>query len=196
MDGLTDTELGNRIVSGDKKAFRALYDRYHAQMYYIAKKYVKKSTIAEDAVQDVFIRFWENRENIDESKSVKGFLFVMLKNHLLNVLRKNKREIISFTESTLKPSKSSIMTDDEVIYKEYHKILERGLKELSERKREVFELRTIKGRSNSEVAKLLHIDIKTVKTHYYLSSKFIRKYLKVHAGIFKYLLLVISSSIL
>lgn len=196
MDGLTDTELGNKIKNGDERAFREVYDRYHAQMYFISKKYIKKSTLAEDAVQDVFIKFWEKREIIDESRSVKGLLFVMLKNHLLNILRKRKREIISYTESLQTLPESSIMTDDAIIYKEYHNILERGLNELSERKREVFELRTLKGRSNSEVAEFLHIDIKTVKTHYYLSSKFIREYLKKHARIFKYLLLIIPPSIL
>lgn len=183
MDGLTDTELGKKIRNGSEIAFREIYDRYHVQMYFIAKKYVKSGALAEDAVQDIFVKLWEKRHTIDEAKSIKGFLFTMLRNHVLNMLRDRKKEIVSMTEvgEELLPGKN--LTDDEMLYKEYHEILEKGMDELSDRKREIFELRTLKGHSNSEVAKLLKINIRTVKTHYYLSSKFIRTYMKKHAGL-------------
>ena len=183
MADLTDNDLGIKIKSGNEAAFRELYDRYHAQMYYIAKQYVKRTTLAEDAVQETFIKFWKKRETIDNSKSVSGLLFVMLKNHLINILRVRKNDIVAITQENEFLLQSSTKTDDDVLYEEYHNILERGLGKLSDRKREVFELRTIKGHTNSEVADLLHIDIKTVKTHYYLGSKFIRAYLKTHAGL-------------
>jgi len=183
MDGLTDTELGKNIRNGNENAFREIYDRYHAQLYYIAKKYVKNGSMAEDAVQDIFVKLWEKRHTINESKSIKGLLFTMLRNHVLNMLRDRKKEIMSMAEvdEELLPCKNQ--TEDEMLYKEYHYILDKGMAELSDRKREVFELRTLKGHSNSEVAKLLKINIRTVKTHYYLSSKFIRTYLKNHAGL-------------
>lgn len=183
MNGIKDKELWILVKNGDEVAFRVLYNRYHAQMYYIAKQYVKRTTLAEDAVQDTFIKLWEGRERIDCSKSVSGLLFVMLKNHLINTLRKKKIEIVSITAGDEASIPNTVKTDDAVLYKEYHNILERGLAELSERKREVFELRTMMGHTNSEVSELLQIDIKTVKTHYYLSSKFIRAYLKTHAGL-------------
>ena len=183
MNDLNDTELAKKIREGNEEAFREIYDRYHIPMYYIAKKYVKSGSLAEDAVQDIFVKLWEKRHTINEAKSIKGFLFTMLRNHVLNMLRDRKKEIISMAEvdEELLPGKN--LTDDEILYKEYHDILEKGMGELSDRKREIFELRTLKGHSNSEVAKLLKINIRTVKTHYYLSSKFIRTYLKNHAGL-------------
>jgi RNA polymerase sigma-70 factor (ECF subfamily) len=183
MDGLTDTDLAQKIRDSNELAFKEIYDRYHVQMYYIAKKYVKRNELAEDAVQDTFIKLWRKRESIDETKSIKGFLFTMLRNYLLNQLRDRKKEIVSITDVNRNLLQSRVMTDDDILYKEYHSILERGLTELTDRKREVFELRTKKGHTNSEVAELLKIDIKTVKTHFYLSSKFIRAYLKKHAGL-------------
>src|SRR5690625_8010210 len=91
--------------------------------------------------------------------------------------RDQKKGIISMTEvhRALIPARNS--TEEEIVYREYHEILQRGMEELSERKREIFELRSLKGYSNSEVADLLNINIRTVKTHYYLSSRFIRGYL-------------------
>lgn len=189
MHELKDIDLVKYIRDGNEEAFREIYDRYHIQMYYIAKKYVKDSCLAEDAVQDIFVKLWEKRKQLDETKSVKGFLFTMLKNHVLNMLRDRKKEILSGAVAGVEEKKlpRQNLTDDEIMYKEYHEILQQGMNELSDRKREVFELRTLKGHSNSEVATILKINIRTVKTHYYNSSKFIRTYLKTHAGILGFL---------
>lgn len=183
MHDLNDTELGKKIRLGGEKAFRELYDRYHVQMYYIAKKYVKSSDLAEDAVQDIFVKLWEKRDRIDEAKSIKGFLFTMLRNHVLNMIRDRKDEIVSMSGIEEKKHPNRNQTENDLIYKEYHEIVQRGLEELSDRKREVFELKTLQGHSNSEVADLLNINIRTVKTHFYNSSKFMREYLKNHAGL-------------
>lgn len=183
MYELNDTDLVLMIRSGDEEAFREIYDRYHIQMLYIAKKYLKSPGLSEDAVQEVFIKLWEKRHTLDEKKSVKGFLFTMLKNHVLNMIRDKKEQIISFSQvkKVLLPKKN--VTEDDLIYQEYQEILEQGKKELSDRKREVFELKTVEGKTNSEVADHLGLNIRTVKTHYYLSSKFIKMYLHKHAGI-------------
>lgn len=183
MHDLNDTDLAIKIRAGNKKAFREIYERYHVQMYYIAKKYVKSPDLAQDAVQDIFVKLWEKRDRIDHTKSIKGFLFTMLRNHVFNMIRDRKSEIVSISgiESSELPQQN--LTEDELVYKEYHEIVKEGMKELSDRKREVFELRTLQGHSNSEVAELLNINIRTVKTHFYNSSKFMREYLKNHAGL-------------
>jgi RNA polymerase sigma-70 factor (ECF subfamily) len=183
MHDLNDTELARKIRVGNEKAFREIYDRYHVQMFYIAKKYVKSADLSKDAVQDIFVKLWNKRDRIDDNKSIKSFLFTMLRNHLLNMIRDRKDEIVSMSGIQEKKLPRQNLTEDELIYKEYHEIVKQGMKELSDRKREVFELRTLQGHSNSEVAKLLNINIRTVKTHFYNSSKFMREYLKKNAGI-------------
>jgi len=107
----------------------------------------------------------------------------MVRNHVLNTLRDRKSELISI--SMVKEEKLPLnnSTEEKLQYREYEAVLMRGIGELSGRKREVFELRTKEGLTNLEVAELLKIHVRTVKTHYYNSSKFIRTYLKNHAGI-------------
>ena len=195
MHELTDTQLIPFIKRGNEAAFREVFDRYHIQLYYIAKKYVKNTCIAEDAVQDIFIKLWEKRGNLDASKSLQGFLFTMLRNHVLNMLRDNRFEIISVVQVQMELLPNNNCTADELIYREYHDLVKEGLGELSGRKREVFELKAFNGHTNTEIAELLDINIRTVKTHYYTSSQFIRKYLKTHAGIIS-LILIIGSSML
>lgn len=192
MHDSKDTLITVKIRQGDEEAFREVYDFYHIQMFYIAKKYVKEKSLAEDAVQDVFVKLWEKRNTLDENKSLKGFLFTMLKNHVLNVLRDMKKETVPITkivESTL-PCQGC--ADEQVIYRDYQNILKKGLSELSNRKREVFELKTIEGYSNPEIAEILEINIRTVKTHYYYSSKFMKLYLKNHLDIMLVLFILLS----
>lgn len=189
MHDLNDTELGKKIRLGSEQAFREIYDRYHVQMYYIAKKYVKDSALSEDAVQDIFVKLWNKRNRLDETKSIKGFLFTMLRNHLLNMIRDRKKEIVSMSDVNKEEFPRHNLTEDEMVYKEYHDIVKQGMEELSDRKREVFELKTLQGHSNSEVAELLNINIRTVKTHFYNSSKFMREYLRKHAGLLGLLIL-------
>ena len=107
----------------------------------------------------------------------------MVRNHVLNILRDRKCELMSISGMTEKELPFQDQTENELQYKEYERVLEKGIDELSDRKREVFELRTKKGLSNSEIAEILQIQIRTVKSHYYVSSKFIRTFLKNHAGI-------------
>jgi RNA polymerase sigma-70 factor (family 1) len=187
MHELKDTDLVEHIRTGNEKAFREIYDRYHVQMYYIAKQYVKDPALAEDAVQDIFVKFWEKRDQLDETKSIRGFLFTMLRNHVLNMLRDNKKEIVDILNVRMSQLPKKNQTEDELTYKEYHDVVKQGLDQLSERKREVFELKAFSGRTNSEIAELLKINVRTVKTHYYNSSKFIRAYLKDHTGIVLFL---------
>ncbi len=192
MHDLKDTVSIVKIRQGDEEAYRDVYDLYHIQMFYIAKKYVKEKNLAEDAVQDVFVKLWEKRSTLDENKSLKGFLFTMLKNHVLNILRDMKKGTVSISKISESALPCHSCTDDQVIYKDYQNILEKGLNELSNRKREVFELKTIKGYSNPEIAEILEINIRTVKTHYYNSSKFMKLYFRNHLDVLLVALIFLS----
>ena len=88
--------MAEKIKDGCEESFKKFYDRYHVQLYYVAKQYVKTPALAENAVQDIFIKFWVYRRKIDSTKSVKSFIFIMFKNHFLNQIRKNREEIISY----------------------------------------------------------------------------------------------------
>lgn len=183
MHDLNDTILSQKIREGCEEAFKEIYGRYHIQMYFIAKKCVKDPGLSEDAVQDIFVKLWTKRDRLDDTRSIKSFLFTMLRNHVLNMVRDRKKKIISFSIVQEEKLPMKNLTDDEMMYNEYQEIVKKGLCELSDRKREVFELKMMGGHTNTEIADMLEINVRTVKTHYYISSKFIKAYLKNHAGI-------------
>ncbi|NJK97850.1 MAG: sigma-70 family RNA polymerase sigma factor [Bacteroidales bacterium] len=74
-----DRELAGKIKLGNQLAFAILYDRYHKKVYTLAMRYLKSKEMAEDVVQDIFIKLWTNRLKIDESLNFKSYLFTSAK---------------------------------------------------------------------------------------------------------------------
>lgn len=178
-----EADLVKKVKKGNKKAFRKIYDRYHRPLYQLALRFLKDRHLAEDAVQDIFIKLWLTKEKIDPSKSLKSFLFTCLKNHVLNMIRNNKRRILDAYELKEEHHPVSNCTEDGIQYREYHKIFSKGLKEMPKKRREIFRLKMYEGLTNAQIAKKLQISVHTVKVHYKLGSKYIKIYLKEEAGI-------------
>lgn len=184
MKEVEDSKLVELIREGDKLAFKKLYDRYHKQLYYFAKNYLKDDSLVEDAIQDIFLKVWSKREELEGSLSVKSFLFTMLKNHILNIIRDDKtRQRILKSYTKLSENKRLNTTSDEFIFKEYQAIAEQALEKLSPARRKIYELRVHEGFSNSRIAKMRNVSENTVRMQFYLGTQFIRKYLSEHADI-------------
>ncbi|MCW9705312.1 RNA polymerase sigma factor [Fodinibius salsisoli] len=184
MGRISDQQLVQKIRDGDREAFKKLYDRYHKQLYFLAKRYLKDQYLAEDAVQDIFIKIWNKRAKLRES-SLKGYLFAMMKNHLIDTIRKQKSSTKVKEEfkkvSQQKPRREK--TAEKIIYDEYREMVHKALDNLSPEERKVFEMKNFEGLSNAEVADKKDVSVNTVKTQFYLGSKYVRNYLKKHADI-------------
>lgn len=191
----SDTVLTNKIKQGNNQALKKLFDRYHKQLYYMSKHYLKNNELAEDAVQDVYLKLWKKRESLDTSLSIEGLLFTMLKNRVLNMIRdeKNRKKIIEEAKKTVQKEECTSVVEEEIIYSEYEDFLDKAVNNLSPAEKEVFKLRSFEGLSNEEVAVKKNVSTHTVKTQYYLSSKFVRNYLKKHAGLYTAILMQLAS---
>lgn len=178
-----DAELAALIRQGDKQAFEELANRYHRQIYFFALKYLHSKEYAEDAVQDVFLKLWEKRETIDHSKSIRNFLFTSMRNHVLNMIRDQKKNPVTQYDPAWYEYPAQNVTSDEVDYVELQELLGNGMKGLTERRREIFELKAIQGFNNEEVAYRLSISVNTVKLHYNHTLKTMKAYLQRHSDL-------------
>lgn len=178
-----EADLVRDVRSGNRPAFREVYNRFHKQLYIIALRYLKHSELAEDAVQDVFINLWLKKQTLNPDLSLKAFMATCLKNHVLNMIRSNKKKIANTFELTEAHHPVSNCTSDDIQMKEYTKIMHAGVNSMPEQKKRVFEMKVFKGESNSVVAAKLGISINTVKVHYYHSRRFMKAYLKKEAGL-------------
>lgn len=83
---VNDHFLAIAIQKGDMACLAKIYETYHAYLFRLALRFLKSSERAEEVVHDVFLKFWENRENLGEEFSLKGCLTKICKSHILQIL--------------------------------------------------------------------------------------------------------------
>ena len=192
--GSDQVEITKKLIEGDEKAFRDIYDCYHKYLYFVAYKFLKNESLAQDAVQDIFLKLWTNRKKLRPGHSCKAFLRTCLKNHLINLYRSRNREALEKIEVSYKTiPRSSQTTFEEVVYADYERILQGGIGKLSARKREIFKLSAFKGLSRDEIADRLGISSATAKLQIVKSTQFVKAYLREHFHTFMLLTCLLFS---
>ncbi|GJD96926.1 sigma-70 family RNA polymerase sigma factor [Methylobacterium iners] len=79
-------------ASGDKAALRAIYDSEAAQMLGVARRFLPRSTLAEEVVHDVFVKIWRNAGAFDPARgNARAWIYTILRHHALNTLRTERR---------------------------------------------------------------------------------------------------------
>lgn len=172
-----DTILFQRIKNGDLVAFEEFYKLYSIKLLKYSLLYLNSRVEAEEVVQDVFVKIWNNREGINLDLSIDGYIYRITKNELLNKIKKKvlKTEVITeFTESLT----YSNNTEDAVFLKEMKELLSEAIEGLPEKRRRIFRLSRDKGYTNQEIANELNISIHTVESQIKKSIKYLRSYIQ------------------
>ena len=149
--------------------FTILFNRYKKGIYNYALKMLKDTMRADDVVQDVFIKLFENLNNIHNKQSIQFWLYKTTRNEIMAFFRstKNKKLIsnVMDLEETEIESEQSLM--EEIESKELNKLIFKELQNMNEDFKEVFVLREYSGLSYKEIASLLEIDEELVKSRLY-----------------------------
>ncbi|QEC42946.1 RNA polymerase sigma factor [Pseudobacter ginsenosidimutans] len=170
------------IAGGDETAFRNLFDTYWEHLYSVALMLTKSEALAEDIVQEIFLKIWNKREELPEVEKPDSYLFIIARNHIYNVLKQQQREeqynkhIIDWFEGARENPES------ELLFKESSELLNKAVANLSTQQRAVYQLAREQGLSYNEVAAQLNISPNTVKNHLTIALKYIREYLRHHAS--------------
>lgn len=159
-----ELSIFRKMQRGDTSALEYFYQEYMELLYYRALGYVKDPAVAEDIVQEVFIRFWDNRHKWDISVSVPAYLSRAVVNSCKdfldhqNVHLRYEKEYIS-----VNPVEFEMNYDAE----ELDALRERlnvFIDSLPEKCREIFILACVEGLKYREVAERLDVSVNTVKT--------------------------------
>ena len=166
---MEDKRLWENIKSGDKQALNELHIKYFHQMCLYANKSTNNSGLVEELVSDCFIKIWENRSKIDIKSSVKSYIFLILRNSIIDYYRKKN----SFLETVGElPEIADESYFDE--QKEYA-LLYNTLEKLPQQRRKILELAVYNSLSYSEIADRLDISKNTVKTQIARSYRFLKE---------------------
>lgn len=171
-----DHELVQLLQKGNIAAFDLLFEVYSHKLYAFALKYFRNTADAEELVQEVFVKVWENRLTLKSEYSFKSYLFTIA----LNRIRKyfNKKAVsLRYIESLQYNSELS----DQIILEEYEPALQKLnfiIDQMPPRRREIFIKNKLEGKSSKEVASELNISPGTVDNQVSEALRFIRNHLK------------------
>lgn len=166
------------LKKGSSKGFCVIFHLYHKQLFFISRKIIKDHSLAEDVVQDVFIKLWLNREKLDPDKSIKGFLTTCLRNHIRNTIRDQKKKILGSYELKEENHPRSQTTADDLLWREYRTILQNGIEYLPTKRQQIYRMKVYDGLTNSEISEQLKVSVNTVKAHFFQANKFMKRYLE------------------
>jgi len=174
-----DITLTAALTRDNLEAFDGLYHKYHNAVFANIYKLVKQQEAAEDLLQDVFVALWENRKKIDGNKSVGGWLFVVSHNKAIKFLNKAVREkILSLEDAALTIEEASNSEFSDLEYQSY--LINKAIDNLSPKKRQVFTLCKLEGKTYEEAARAAGISPHTVKEYVSAASKFVKEYALQH----------------
>jgi RNA polymerase sigma factor (sigma-70 family) len=98
--------LVSELKNHNERAFRSLFDLYYQDIYGYSISILKSKELAEENVQDVFLKVWLHRENLNLEQSFKSYLFTIARNQAFNLLNKATNDAILREEIFYKSQKS------------------------------------------------------------------------------------------
>jgi RNA polymerase sigma-70 factor, ECF subfamily len=161
-----DPELVARLQRRDPQALAELYDRYGRLVYSLILRVVRDGGIAEDLVQETFLRVWNRVHGFDAEKGAIGpWLLAVARNRAIDYLRSasgRERNALEF-EETDHPALYTNMEHD-ILTSDSARMVKAAMEKLSPQHRQVIELAYFEGLSQTEMAERMNQPLGTVKT--------------------------------
>lgn len=166
-----------RSRTGDTQAMGAIYDRFKSSLYGLAFRYTRNHAVAEDLLQDIFVKVFSNLHALDNDNTFVGWLYQIAVNTCLSHLRTHKRvfqkEVPFEKVEEYMTQKSSHRPEDMM-----NKTLNDAIQGLSPRLKSVFMLHDIQGFKHGEIAQIMDCSVGTSKSQLFKARMKIRKLLE------------------
>lgn len=162
---MSDKEIVERILSGEKELFERLIRKYNLRLYRVARSIVKTEDDVEDLMQSAYIKAYENMGKFQWRSSFSTWLIKILANECFAYLKKKKRFIVKPLDDDIKSLKSMSrnLPTSVVLNNELRIALENALLSIHEKYRTVFMMREIEEMSIAETAQALELTESNVK---------------------------------
>jgi RNA polymerase sigma-70 factor (ECF subfamily) len=175
---LNESQLIDTLKAGDITAFEMLFRTYYQPLCNYAYTFVQDRDEAEEIVQTTFLAVWERRETLEIRTAVKPYLYAMVRNACLNVLKheKVKKQHAVVQLATSERSVESVART--VMASELETRIYQAMDVLPEQCRLVFKLSRFEELKYAEIAEQLNISIKTVENHMGKALRIMREQLR------------------
>jgi RNA polymerase sigma-70 factor (ECF subfamily) len=191
MNASNEPGLLQQLRQGNVDAYLQLYDRYHTLVYGWVLRFVKVPAYAEDIVQDVFMKIWEVRSDLNPEQSFPAYLYKISRNKTFTFLKKNASDEKTRLQLMQRLSELTESPYHQALWNQYQQILALAITQLPYQRQRVFTLCRQEGKTYDEAAQELGISRNTVKEHMVMALKDIKAYFYRHGDLSLALLLLI-----
>lgn len=183
-----------RLSNDDEKAFEFIYWKYNAHVYNFANSLLYSPKIAQDITQNVFLKIWEKRHEINPEQNFNAYLFTIARNM---VYKETEQKLLSEQSLRQLQEEEDVLDMSTIQTLDYHfteELCRSLVEELPPARREIFKLSRFERLSNKEIALRLSISERTVETQLYRATRFLKRKLLSDEGLGLLILLFIIQS--
>jgi RNA polymerase sigma-70 factor (family 1) len=171
---LIDNQIFETIKLGDEAAYEQLFRTYYPRLCGFAATLVTDREEAEEVVQTLFCRLWEQRDTLEVTTSVQAYLFRAVRNASLNHLKKVKIRDTYKAHNLATMEQNHAFQPDHAVHSELRQALEKAIAGLPEQCRIVFKMSRFEELKYKEIAEKLGISPKTVENQMGKALKVLR----------------------
>ena len=155
-------KIGGKIIEYNSREFKVLFDRLFPAMSMLAARILRSQEKGQDIAQEAFVKLWhKDSEDFKDEKALRVYLYVLVKNACLSLLRKEKKIKSTSIEDGLPLAEQEFL--NEVLREETYQLLRGAIKKLPPQGARVVDL-TLKGYKVKDIAEELNVSVNTVKT--------------------------------
>jgi len=172
-----EQELLERVATGDGEAYTLIFRHYSQQVFDVAMLYLKDNGLAKEIVQEVFMKVWLKRADMQQVKSFRDYLFILTRNHIYDGFKKQLVRLKAYDLHVKNQPATQNDTDHLLLQREYDAILDKAIAGLPPERKKVYLARK-QGWSNEEISLQLNISVHTVKKQMSLALHAVRAFVK------------------
>lgn len=169
-----DRELFGQICRKDQKAFEELYRSHYKRLLVLAYKYVGNEEVAEEIVNDTFLKLWTDGARLRIAYALSPYLSKSVVNRSLNMLRQQSQQFMKQSEYEITLAQDEGMEDEGLAVEENLLKLERVLESLPPQCKKILLMSKFEKFKQQEIADTLNLSIKTVKNQLTIGYEKIR----------------------
>jgi len=178
----SDKDIIDRLRKGDQSALKYLFDVYYRDLVIYAMKLVVNRGVAEEIVQDLFIRLWKNRSRLTLQKSLHAYLLTAVRNRSVNFIKSRYGRTRFEDLDGIDQYSNTGAADTNVNVRELREAIQSAIRLLPPKCRIIFRLSRNAGMTVDEIAAQLGISRKTVRTQVSIAIRKIRAHLEDQWG--------------
>ena len=175
--------LMEKVKAGDQQAFRQLFGLYRDKLLSYSYRITKHEAAAEEIVQDVFLKIWTGRHQVDTSRNINAYLYKITEHLALNYLKKLARDRKLQEKVTAFFQDRHTQTEDAVIYQDYEALLQKAIISMPPQRKKIFEMSRKECLTHEEIADRLHISRHTVRNQIIAAVETVRRYLSANSSL-------------